>query len=100
MKIIIFIVIFSVLLFACSKENEELPSGLRAGGFKLADSESKAIAVQIDNQTYQIDRLENEAENLKKIAAETTSAVKVQTELSTELSGLLEDSEILIDTVN
>ncbi len=71
-----------------------------AKSIKLADSESKAIAVQIDNQTYQIDRLETEAENLKKIADKTTSSIKVQTELSAELRGLLEDSEILIETVN
>ena len=45
MKKIIFIVIFSVLLFACSKENEELPSGLRAGGFKLADSEKQSNVI-------------------------------------------------------
>lgn len=71
-----------------------------ATSIKLADSESKAIAVQIDNQTFQVDRLEKEAENLKNIAAETTKSVQVQTELSGELKGLLEDSDILIETVN
>ena len=71
-----------------------------AESIKLADNESKAIAVQIDNQTYQIDRLEDESENLRKIAEDTTKAVGKQTELANELNSLLTDAEILIDTVN
>ena len=44
MKKSIFIIIFSALLFACSKENE-LPSGLRAGGFKLADNAKQSSVI-------------------------------------------------------
>lgn len=67
---------------------------------KIADVQSKAIAVQIDKQASDIDKVENEAENLRTLAHKTTSAVEAQGVLAREVDELLKDSDMLIDSVN
>lgn len=67
---------------------------------KIADIQSKAIAVEIDKQAADIDKVENEAENLRTLAHKTTSAVEAQGGLAKDVDELLKDSEMLIDSVN
>lgn len=67
---------------------------------KMADDQSKAIAVQIDEQGANVDRVEIEAENLRALAHKTTLAVEAQGALSRDVDTLLNDSETLIDSVN
>lgn len=67
---------------------------------KMADDQSKAIAVQIVMQGANVDRVEIEAENLRSLAHKTTLAVEAQGALSRDVDSLLKDSETLIDSVN
>lgn len=67
---------------------------------KMVDDQSKSIAVQIDQQAANVDRVELEAENLRLLAHKTTLAVEAQGGLTRDVDTLLKDSETLINSVN
>jgi len=67
---------------------------------KMADDQSKAIAAQIDKQASSVERVEEEALNLRSLAHKTTLAVEAQGALTRDVDTILKDSETLIESVN
>ncbi len=67
---------------------------------QVADAESKAISLQIDKQTIEIDRIEKAAENLKNLAHQSTETITAQAEMARGVNETLQESSVLIETVS
>lgn len=71
-----------------------------ADSIKIADSESQAIATEIDRQSEGVINAEKEAEEVRVTAETSTKSIGEQAQLIKEVDEILKDSVNLIEVVN